>query len=429
MPSTSAAATSSPDTATVTSQTSLVASGTLTIAPTTALAAETANNTNLASFNGTTNGNVKPGSVSKVDIHSLLYTGATTKVFAHYMPWWNSAGHTSIGLGDEAGPAVVNAQVADAISRGIEGFMIDWYGPQSTHHNTATMNVKAAAEASPNFEFAIIEDSGALTGAADPTTKLLSDIQYMNDNYFSSPRYYRSNGRPVVGFFLNTSLAINWATIAAQAAGNPLLIFRNAGGFTSADSGGSFSWVNPTSNAADNGVLDYLDNFYTTGIAHPSLLTMGASYKGFNDSIASWTAHRVMNQQCGQTWLATFADINNHYSASNQLPFLQLVTWNDYEEGSEIESGIDNCVTVSASLAGQTLNWSITGQESTLDHYVIYVSQDGQNLMPLAEVPTGDHTMNISGYSFASGTYKIYVKAIGKPGLLNQMSAAVTFTR
>jgi len=429
MPSTSAAATSSPDTATVTSQTSLVASGTLTIAPTTALAAETANNTNLASFNGTTNGNVKPGSVSKVDIHSLLYTGATTKVFAHYMPWWNSAGHTSIGLGDEAGPAVVNAQVADAISRGIEGFMIDWYGPQSTHHNTATMNVKAAAEASPNFEFAIIEDSGALTGAADPTTKLLSDIQYMNDNYFSSPRYYRSNGRPVVGFFLNTSLAINWATIAAQAAGNPLLIFRNAGGFTSADSGGSFSWVNPTSNAADNGVLDYLDNFYAAGSAHPSLLTMGATYKGFNDSIASWTAHRVMNQQCGQTWLATFADINNHYSASNQLPFLQLVTWNDYEEGSEIESGIDNCVTVSAALSGQTLNWSITGQESTLDHYVIYVSQDGQNLMPLAEAPSGDHTMDLSGYAFASGTYKIYVKAIAKPGLLNQTSGAVTFTR
>jgi hypothetical protein len=384
----------------------------VTIAPTTSLAAETANNTNLTSFNGTTNGNVKPGSVSKVDLHSLLYTGATTKIFAHYMPWWNSAGHVSIGLGDEANSAAVNAQVADAISRGVDGFIIDWYGPQNTHHNTATMNVKAAAEASPNFEFAIIEDSGALTGAADPTTKLMSDIQYMNDNYFSSPRYYRSNGRPVVGFFLNTSLSINWATIAAQAAGNPLLIFRNASGFTS-----------------DNGVADYLDNFYTAGIAHPSLLTMGAAYKGFNDSIASWTAHRVMNQQCGQTWLASFADVNKHYSASNQLPFLQLVTWNDYEEGSEMESGIDNCVTVSASLAGQTLNWSITGQESTLDHYVIYVSQDGQNLMPLAEAPAGDHTMDISGYIFASGTYKIYVKAVGKPGLLNQMSAAVTLTR
>jgi hypothetical protein len=60
---------------------------------------------------------------------------------------------------------------------------------------------------------------------------------------------------------------------------------------------------------------------------------------------------------------------------------------------------------------------------------VIYISQDGQNLMPLAEAPAGDHTMDLSGYSFASGTYKIYVKAIAKPGLLNQVSGAVTLTR
>ena len=79
------------------------------------------------------------------------------------MPWWGGSGHVSIGLGDEANPAVASAQVADAVSRGIEGFMVDWYGAQNTHHNTATMNIKAAAEASPNFEFAICEDSGALT--------------------------------------------------------------------------------------------------------------------------------------------------------------------------------------------------------------------------------------------------------------------------
>ena len=236
----------------------------------------------------------------------------------------------------------------------------------------------------------------------------------MNDNYFSSPRYLRSNGRPVVSFFLNTSLAINWATVRAQAAGNPLFIFRNASGFTNTDSDGSFSWTNVSSNVNDMG-LSAQDSFYAAGLANPSLLTIGSAYKGFNDNLASWGSNRVKNQQCGQTWLATFAEINKYYSASNQLPVLQLATWNDYEEGTEIESGIDNCVTVSASLAGQALNWSITGQESTVDHYVIYVSQDGQNLMPLAEVPAGDHTMDISGYSFASGTYEIYVKAVGKP--------------
>ncbi len=407
---------------------SVAAFGSTAFQPTTTLAKETANNTNLtSSFVGTTNGNVKPGNISKVDIHTLLYTDTTTKIFAHYMPWWNSSGHVSIGLGDEANPAVVNAQVADAISRGMDGFIVDWYGPQNTHHNTATLNVKAAAEASPNFEFAIIEDSGSLTGAADVTTKLLSDIQYMADNYFSSPRYLRWNGRPVVPFFLNTTLAIDWATVRAQAAENPLFIFRNASGFTTTDSDGSFSWTNVSSNVNDMG-LTAQDSFYTTGLAHPSLLTIGSDYKGFNDKLASWGSNRVMNQQCGQTWLATWAEISKYYSASNQLPLLQLPTWNDYEEGTEIESGIDNCVTISAALSGSTLSWTITGQESTIDHYTVFASQDGVNLMPVGQVDAGTHAADLSVLGLPAGQYSFFVKAVGKPSLLNHMSGAVSYT-
>jgi PKD repeat protein len=407
---------------------SVAAFGSTAFQPTTTLAQETGNNTNLtSSFVGTTNGDVKPGNISKVDIHTLLYTGTTTKVFAHYMPWWNSSGHVSIGLGDEANPAVVNAQVADAISRGMDGFIVDWYGPQNTHHNTATLNVKAAAEASTNFEFAICEDSGSLTGAADVTTKLLSDIQYMADNYFSSPRYLFWNGRPVVLFFLNTTLAIDWATVRAQAAGNPVFIFRNASGFTDTDSDGSFSWTNVSSNVNDMG-LSAQDTFYTTGLARPSLLTIGSAYKGFNDTLASWGSDRIMNQQCGQTWLATWAEISKYYSVSTQLPFLQLPTWNDYEEGTEVESGIDNCVTISAALSGSTLGWTITGQENTIDYYTVFASQDGVNLMPVEQVAAGTHAADLSALGLPAGQYSFFVKAVAKPGLLNQMSGAVSYT-
>ena len=173
-----------------------------------------------------------------------------------------------------------------------------------------------------------------------------------------------------------------------------------------------------------------MDSFYATGIAHPSLLTIGSAYKGFNDNLASWGSNRVMNQQCGQTWLATWAEVNKYYSASNQLPILQLPTWNDYEEGTEIESGIDNCVTVSAALPGSTLNWSITGQEST--HRSLRDPRLARRPEPdaVGRGPRRAITRWISADTFSpTGTYRIYVKAIGKPGLLNQMSAAVTFTR
>jgi hypothetical protein len=68
------------------------------VVPSTTLALETGNNTSTAnSFGGQSNGNPGPGNVSKVDTHSLLYAGATTKIYAHVMPWWGSSSHTDIG--------------------------------------------------------------------------------------------------------------------------------------------------------------------------------------------------------------------------------------------------------------------------------------------------------------------------------------------
>ena len=42
-----------------------------------------------------------------------------------------------------------------------------------------------------------------------------------------------------------------------------------------------------------------------------------------------------MGQQCGQTWLQTFSKLNGLYNSGKQIPALQLVTWNDDEEGQK----------------------------------------------------------------------------------------------
>ena len=98
-----------------------------------------------------------------------------------------------------------------------------------------------------------------------------------------------------------------------------------------------------------------------------------------------------------------------------------MVTWHDYEEGTEIQTGIDNCLTVSASVSGHILNWSVA-DESTLDHYTAYISADGQNLMPLGDFPVGTHSLDLSAFGFAPGTYTVFVKAVGLPSIVNQMS-------
>src|SRR5262249_31646017 len=107
---------------------------------------------------------------------------------------------------------------------------------------------------------------------------------------------------------------------------------------------------------------------------------------------------------------------------------LQLVTWNDYEEGTEIESGIDNCFSLAAALQGATLTWTITGSESTIHHYTVFASRDGENLMSLADFGPGNFTADLSAFNLGPASYQLYVKAVGKPSIVNHMSNAVAYT-
>jgi hypothetical protein len=57
--------------------------------PTTTLSAETGNNTSAAdSFTAQSNGNLGAVNVSKVPTRTLLYSGASAKIYAHFMPWF-----------------------------------------------------------------------------------------------------------------------------------------------------------------------------------------------------------------------------------------------------------------------------------------------------------------------------------------------------
>ena len=96
--------------------------------PTTTLAAETGNNTSAASsFSGQANGNAGAANVSKASIRSLLYGGATTKIYAHLLTWFGRSGHMNVGYRSDD-PAQVHRQVEEMISRRIQGAILDSYG-------------------------------------------------------------------------------------------------------------------------------------------------------------------------------------------------------------------------------------------------------------------------------------------------------------
>jgi hypothetical protein len=403
--------------------------GNLVIKPTTTLSAQKSNNTSAASsFSSQSNGNLGAANISKINIHSLLYPGASTKIYAHLMLWFGGANHMNVGY-SSTDPGQVKRQIRDMISRGINGVIIDWYGPGNSI-DQATQMVRAEAEAHPGFTFAIMVDKGAIQwdscSGCTAQQALIEQLRYVEQTYFPSPAYMKLGGRPVVtNFDIDLFYAIDWTTVKAALATGPAFLFQNDSGFSHVVSDGSYSWVIPST--SDYG-MSYLNDFYLTGMLFPAKATAGATYKGFNDTLAAWGSNRIMGQQCGQTWLRTFSKINGLYSSSYQLPAMQVVTWNDYEEGTEIESGIGNCVTIIGSVSGSFLQWSISGNENTIHHYQVYVSQDGQKLMPLARTAPGTHKVNMCTYSLASGTYKLYVQAVGKPSLRNHISGAIAYS-
>jgi PKD repeat protein len=264
----------------------------------------------------------------------------------------------------------------------------------------------------------------------DVTQKIIDDLNYAYSSFETSTAYMRQGGRPVVFFFGTEAYYVDWSKVQASVSGNPVLVFRNAEAFPQAQATGAFSWMNIDTSNPDNQALADLDSLYSTAQLYPSKLTVGGAWKGFNDTLAAWSSNRIINQQCGRTWMATLAETGKYYSLSNQLPYLQLVTWNDYEEGTEIETGVDDCVSLMPSMQSSTLSWSVgpNANENAVSKYRVFTSTDGQNLTARSDVSPGTHSVDLSQFGLQSNTtYTIYVQAIGKATITNHTSPAVTY--
>src|SRR3989440_12950089 len=95
------------------------------------------------------------------------------------------------------------------------------------------------------------------------------------------------------------------------------------------------------------------------------MAALGMLKAGFDDNNASWGTNRVSARRCGQEFLDTAAIINSNYSRSTQLEFVGIML-NDDEEGTAVESGIDNCLTVSTSVTGNSLHWTINKTDPSI---------------------------------------------------------------
>ena len=407
----------------------------LPITPNTTLSAETTNNTSSSStFQRQPNGNLAPGNISKLPVRSLLYSGSTTTVLAHVMTWFGESNHMNVGY-SSSDPTQIHNQVSDMLSRGISGAVLDWDGPEKSLSTATVSGFRTEAEnRNGSFTFAVVEDVSSTVAYAqqngcDVTQKVIADLNYAYNNFEVSTAYLRTNGRPVVFFFGLEGYYVDWTQVRSAVSGNPVFVFENSHSFSAVEADGAFAWININRSDPNDQNLSGQDSFYGAALQNLSKLAFGTAYRGFNDTLADWSSNRIMSQQCGQTWLATLAEVGKYYSSSTQLGYMQLVTWNDYEEGTEIETGIDNCVKLTAAMQGSTLTWTVSGggNENTISTYRIFISTNGRDLMSLADVAPGTPSLDLSQYNLAANTYTLYVKAIGKASIANHMSPAVTY--
>jgi hypothetical protein len=270
------------------------------------------------------------------------------RLLAVYMPWFGDHTHMDVGYSSDD-PAVVRRQVQQARDRGISGFVVDWNGGRRPYsdHNFGLLEQVASEN---HFHAALLYNEAAGDEDSQATEDALNAFDRAYAEYIGPQAPYRDayltyEGRPLIFIFPKKGHT-DWNRIREQCShwqSPPLLIYKDepppqyAGDFS-----GSYAWVQPGPEGwkpdGSNWGQQYLESFYKTmRNKYPDKIAVGGAWPSFNDSGAAWGLNRHMDSRCGQTFEDTLSLYRTYFDASHPLPFLMIETWNDYEEGTEIE--------------------------------------------------------------------------------------------
>ena len=292
------------------------------------------------------------------------------KVYAHYMPWFESkevngkwgihwtmatrdpenivdgkreiASHfyPLIGPYSSIDPDVIEYHLLLMKLCGIDGVLIDWYGSYEVSdykQNLDNSNALVDRLDETGLTFGIVYEEYTAENVADQgkadsdIDAAKGDLAFMHQNYFPNSQYIYLNERPILLTFgpRHFQSPSDWTQIFADTEPKPLFLTL---WYESSEAGnnaqGEFAWV------YRNHLAD-LDNFYNNR-APQFEHSMGSAYPGFldyydlggwNDQIDWSIAHNGTGTLSATLKKATEA----------QVSILQLVTWNDFGEGTMIE--------------------------------------------------------------------------------------------
>ncbi len=253
---------------------------------------------------------------------------AKRAIASHYYPL--------IGPYDSGDPAVIEYHLLLMKLAGFDGIIVDWYGLSNQfdypllHRNTAALFPTAAKmglKIGICFEDQTIPKlvEAKEIAAKDRVKHAKAVLEWLRGNWFAEPSYLMLEGRPVLLSFGYSGLTDReWALALPRGAGGPIYLSEHRRRPAAA---GAFDWPVPKEGLAR------LDQFEKAAKDWP--VAMPAAFPRFHDIYREARIHEsygLIPDDDGRTFVTTL-----RRAITSKAPLVQVVTWNDWGEGTVIE--------------------------------------------------------------------------------------------
>ncbi len=263
-------------------------------------------------------------------------TGGRREAASHYYPL--------MGLYDSGDPDALDCHVLLMKFTGIDGVLVDWYGNDDyndyglLHRNTLAL-VRAVKKA--HLRYAVVyEDqtvpkliAGRVFPEADAVPHGRRLMAWLQAHWFSDPSYLTLDGRPVFLVFGGTYYTGDqWGRMFGGLLRLPLFFTEED---RRAPAVGGFAWPQPQGGDAQS--VRELDRFYAAAPAWP--LSLPAAWPRFHDIYGQagvQPSYGVIDDRDGLTYAGTL-----DRALKSDAAIIQLVTWNDWGEGTQIEPSVE----------------------------------------------------------------------------------------
>lgn len=308
---------------------------------------------------------------------SCLWEQASAKqIIAHYMPWYQSkpisgfwgwhwhmnhfsppdtlASHYRPWLGpyDSKDPHLLATQALLLKFAGIDGVIIDWYGivdfwDYGRIRDATNALIPFLKKANRTFSICYEDqtiknmlNNGYFPDRQAAVAHGVEVMQWLQTNYFSDPAYLKIDGRPVLLCFgPQFFTASEWTTLFAGLNPKPHFFPLQYHVLPESVRTGEFGWPEPA--YGTSGVIPRLDAFYSRAASSGWNTFIPAAFPRFHDIYQEAGVGPSYGYIDAQGNYGTYGTSTYSYTLEralqSQAEILQIVTWNDYGEGTIIE--------------------------------------------------------------------------------------------